>query len=94
MNIYDLAGSKDTVTTLKQIVDLGLEITTLKDLLIKHGVISELEFQSAKEYHASTPDFKKMIDGLNQASATINHYQNNSAEYLKELFNRKLQGKD
>lgn len=90
--IYDLDDSKSKVVMLRLLYDLKLEVATLKDLLDKHGSISPMEFESAKKYHASTPEFKQMTDYLNQVEAKITQYKNDPQAHLRDIFNAKMNG--
>lgn len=90
--IYDLEGTKGKIAMLRQIFDAKLEVAVLKDLLEKHGIIDSFEFDAAKNYLATTGEFKQMKDQLDQISAQVNHFQQNQGDYLKFLFNQKLNG--
>lgn len=91
---YDLKGMQQTTAMLREIVNLQIEVDTLKDLLARHGIIPESEFTAARNYIASTPKYKDMITKMDQADAEIRRYQEDPKAYLQYLFNRKMQGKD
>lgn len=91
--IYDLEGSKEKAKIYRQLLNIQVEIDTLKELLDKHGIISSLEFDAAQNYIAQSPKYKPMYDFIKATEAQIQHYQTNPQAYLRDLMNQKLQGK-
>lgn len=93
-SIYDLDGSKEKLQMLRQLLNLQVEVDVLKDLLIRHRIIDSLEFDAARNYIMQNTEYKSMYDMIQTAESQINHYENNPTEYLRDLMNRKFQGKD
>ncbi len=91
-DIFDLDKSAQTLAFAEMLVDIGLEIEALKDLLEKHGIISSLEFDACKQYLASTGQRKEVLDYIARMKAGVEHYKNNQQDYLRDLFNAKLNG--
>lgn len=90
--IYDLDESRSKVQMLRMIHDVKLEVATLKDLLEKHGIVDSHEFEAAKKYHASTREFKQMIDQLNKIESQILHYKADPQAHLRDIMAAKLNG--
>ena len=92
-DIYDLEGTKSKVQMMRLMLELKLEVAVLRDLLDRHGIISALEFDSAKQYLASTPEYKDAFDSLDAVASQATRFQQNPDEYLRYIMNQKLRGK-
>lgn len=92
MASYDLDEVKSKVQMLRMVQDAKLGVATIRDLLEKHNIISSYEFDAAKKYYESTPEFKQMTDYLNQIEAQIERYKADPQAQLRDMFNAKLNG--
>lgn len=90
--IYDLDDSKSKLQLISQMLELKLDIAVLKDLLSKHNIIDSYEFDAARAYLATTPEFKEMKAYLDKLQTQIEYYQNNPQAYLQEIMRQKLNG--
>lgn len=89
---YDLDEIKSKARMLRMIQDVRLDVATMKDLLEKHGLINQYEFDAAKKYHESTPEFQQMAAYLNQVEAQIAKYESDPQSMLRDMMNAKLRG--
>lgn len=71
---------------------MQLEIDALKELLEKHGIITGLEFDACKRYLSSTVQRKEVLDHIAKLKTNVSYYKNNQQDYLRDLFNAKLNG--
>ena len=90
--IFDLDKPAQTIELVEMLVDTRIEIEALKDLLEKHGIITSLEFDACKSYLSSTGQRKEVLDYIARTKAGISHYKSNQQDYLRDLFNAKLNG--
>lgn len=92
MASFDLDEAKSKVQMLRMIQEAKLEVATIRDLLEKHSIISSYEFDAAKKYHESTPEFRQMTEHLNQIEAQIARYKADPQAQLRDMFNAKIKG--
>lgn len=89
---FDLDESKSKIQMLRMLQEVKLDIATMKDLLEKHSIIDNYEFDAARKYHESLPEFKQMTEYLNQIEAKIRLYKADPQAQLRDMFNAKLNG--
>ena len=74
-----------------EIFDLDKAAQTI-EVVEKHGIITSLEFDACKSYLSSTGQRKEVLDYIARTKAGISHYKSNQQDYLRDLFNAKLNG--
>lgn len=92
MASFDLDEAKSKIQMLRMLQEVKLDVATMRDLLEKHGTIDNYEFDAARKYHESLPEFKRMAEYLNQIEAQIARYKADPQAQLRDIFNAKLNG--
>lgn len=89
---YDLDSAQSKIDNAKRLINLQIQVESLKNVLVAKGIISELDINAAKQFIMNDKVVKNTLEALEQTEQKINTYKNNPEQHLKDLLEAKLNG--
>lgn len=75
------------------IADVAVDIQVLLRILVDKGIITREEVSRYREEVRNSPKYKPVLDEIRRQKQAFQAAKDNPQEYLKALFNAKVDGK-
>ena len=92
-NYYKPDQALHELTTQQTIVDIAVDVQALLRILVDKGITTKEEVNKYREEVRNSPKYKPVLDEIQRQRQLFQAAKNNPDEYLKALFNAKMDGK-
>lgn len=92
-NYYKPDQALHELMTQQTIVDVAVDVQVLLRILVDKEIITREEVNRYREEVRNSPKYKTVLDDIQRQRQAFQAAKDNPQEYLKALFNAKMDGK-
>jgi FKBP-type peptidyl-prolyl cis-trans isomerase (trigger factor) len=93
MNPYNMDESKQDLVKLEALFNAQVDTQVILQLLIDKGICTRSEINLHREKVKELPKYKATADYIKQSKETVDYYNKNPEQHLRDIFKAKMDGK-